>query len=111
SALRVRPRDPGRDPARRRHGRARTAVPRRSGGVARSVHPRVPLRVARRTARVQRGGRLVVHYLRMFRAFAASEFPFEREYRGNFYLSIFEMFLVIGTSIGAVLIMFGHTTR
>jgi ABC-2 type transport system permease protein len=32
------------------------------------------------------------------------------EYRGNFYLSIFEMFLVIGTSIGAVLIMFGHTT-
>ena len=52
----------------------------------------------------------MVRYLRMFRAFAATEFQFEMEYRGNFYLSIFEMFLVIGTSIGAVLIMFGHTT-
>ncbi len=52
----------------------------------------------------------MIRYLRMFRAFAATEFQFEMEYRGNFYLSIFEMFLVIGTSIGAVLIMFGHTT-
>lgn len=52
----------------------------------------------------------MIRYLRMFRAFASSEFQFEMEYRGNFYLSIFEMFLVIGTSIGAVLIMFGHTT-
>jgi len=50
-----------------------------------------------------------MRYLRMFRAFASSEFQFEMEYRGNFYLGIFEMFLVIGTSIGAVLIMFGHT--
>jgi ABC-2 type transport system permease protein len=46
----------------------------------------------------------------MFRAFAATEFQFEMEYRANMYLSVFEMFLVIGTSIGAVLIMFGHTT-
>jgi ABC-2 type transport system permease protein len=52
----------------------------------------------------------VLHYLRMFRSFASSEFQFEMEYRGNFYLSIFEMFLVIGTSIAAVLIMFSHTT-
>jgi len=52
----------------------------------------------------------VIRYLRMFRAFASTEFQFEMEYRGNFYLSIFEMLLVIGTSIGAVLIMFGHTT-
>lgn len=52
----------------------------------------------------------MVRYLRMFRSFASSEFQFEMEYRGNFYLSIFEMFLVIGTSIGAMLIMFGHTT-
>jgi ABC-2 type transport system permease protein len=52
----------------------------------------------------------VIRYLRMFRSFASSEFQFEMEYRGNFYLGIFEMFLVIGTSIGAVLIMFGHTT-
>jgi ABC-2 type transport system permease protein len=51
-----------------------------------------------------------MRYLRMFGAFASSEFQFEMEYRGNFYLGIFEMFLVIGTSIGAVLIMFGHTT-
>ena len=46
----------------------------------------------------------------MFRAFASTEFQFEMEYRANMYLSIFEMLLVIGTSIGAVLIMFGHTT-
>src|SRR6266850_245258 len=52
----------------------------------------------------------MLRYLRIFRAFALTEFQFEMEYRGNLYLSIFEMFLVIGTSIGAVLIMFGHTT-
>lgn len=52
----------------------------------------------------------MIRYLRMFRAFASTEFQFEMEYRGNMFLSIFEMFLVIGTSIGAVLIMFGHTT-
>jgi ABC-2 type transport system permease protein len=52
----------------------------------------------------------MIRYLRMFRAFASSEFQFEMEYRGNFYLSIFEMFLVIGTSIAAVLVMFQHTT-
>ena len=51
-----------------------------------------------------------MRYLRMFRAFASTEFQFEMEYRGNFYLSILEMFLVIGTSIAAVLVMFGHTT-
>ena len=51
-----------------------------------------------------------MRYLRMFRAFASSEFQFEMEYRGNFYLSIIEMFLVIGTSIAAVLVMFQHTT-
>jgi ABC-2 type transport system permease protein len=51
-----------------------------------------------------------MRYLRMFRAFASTEFQFEMEYRGNFYLSILEMFLVIGTSIAAVFVMFGHTT-
>lgn len=51
-----------------------------------------------------------MRYLRMFRAFASTEFQFEMEYRGNFYLSILEMFLVIGTSIAAVLVMFQHTT-
>lgn len=52
----------------------------------------------------------MLRYLRIFRSFAATELQFEMEYRGNLYLSVFEMFLVIGTSIGAVLIMFGHTT-
>ncbi len=52
----------------------------------------------------------MLRYLRMFRAFASTEFQFEMEYRGNFYLGILEMFLVIGTSIAAVLVMFGHTT-
>src|SRR6266498_1404010 len=110
AAVRLRPGHPGGDPARRRDARARPVVSRRPGGVARTFHHRLPVRVACRPARVQRGGRLMIRYLRMFRAFAASEFQFEMEYRGNFYLSIFEMFLVIGTSIGAVLIMFAHTT-
>jgi ABC-2 type transport system permease protein len=51
-----------------------------------------------------------MRYLRMFRAFASTEFQFEMEYRGNFFLGILEMFLVIGTSIAAVLVMFEHTT-
>jgi ABC-2 type transport system permease protein len=51
-----------------------------------------------------------MRYLRMFRAFGSTEFQFEMEYRGNFFLSILEMFLVIGTSIAAVLVMFEHTT-
>src|SRR6266511_6071419 len=109
AAVRLRPGHPGGDPARRRDARARPVVSRRPGGVARTFHHRLPVRVACRPARVQRGGRLMIRYLRMFRAFAASEFQFEMEYRGNFYLSIFEMFLVIGTSIAAVLVMFGHT--
>ena len=52
----------------------------------------------------------MLRYVRMFRAFALTELQFEMEYRGNFYLSILEMFLVIGTSIAAVLVIFQHTT-
>src|SRR6185503_6872017 len=108
-AIRVLPGRPSRDPARRRHARSGAAVSRRPSRVAGADDRGVPVRVARRPARVQRGGRLM-RYLRMFRAFASTEFQFEMEYRGNFYLSILEMFLVIGTSIAAVLVMFGHTT-
>jgi len=48
-------------------------------------------------------------YLRMFAAFASTEFQFEMEYRVNFLLVLVEMILVVGTSVGAVLVMFGHT--
>ncbi|MGH2451108.1 MAG: ABC transporter permease [Candidatus Limnocylindria bacterium] len=51
----------------------------------------------------------MIRYLRMFRAFATTEFQFEMEYRVNFVLVLFEMVLVVGTSVAAVLIMFTHT--
>src|SRR5688572_17429624 len=110
AAVRVHPRGSRGDTAGRRDARALPLVPRRSGGVARTHDHRLPVRVAGGAPRIQRGGRLMIRYLRMFRAFASSEFQFEMEYRGNFYLSIVEMFLVIGTSIAAVLVMFQHTT-
>ncbi|HET7700711.1 MAG TPA: ABC-2 family transporter protein [Candidatus Limnocylindria bacterium] len=49
-------------------------------------------------------------YWRMFRAFASTEFQFEMEYRLNFLFTLLEMLLVVGTSVGAVLVMFAHTT-
>ncbi len=57
------------------------------------------------------GGRRVIRYLRMFRMFALSELQFELEYRLNFIFVLLEMVLVVGTSVGAVLIMFAHTTN
>lgn len=52
----------------------------------------------------------MVRYWRMFRAFASTEFQFEMEYRVNFLLTLIEVVLVVGTSVGAVFIMFSHTT-
>ncbi|HEU5287511.1 MAG TPA: ABC-2 family transporter protein [Candidatus Limnocylindria bacterium] len=52
----------------------------------------------------------MLRYLRVFRLFAISEFQFEAEYRWNFLLVLFEISLVVGTSVAAVLVMFGHTT-
>jgi ABC-2 type transport system permease protein len=51
----------------------------------------------------------VRRYGRMFRMFALTELQFEMEYRLNFLLIFFEMCLVVGTSVAAVLVMFSHT--
>ncbi|MBA2371275.1 MAG: ABC-2 family transporter protein, partial [Chloroflexi bacterium] len=48
-------------------------------------------------------------YLRIFGSFVSTEFQFELEYRTNFFMGILEMLLVIGTSLGAVLVIFSHT--
>ncbi len=48
-------------------------------------------------------------YLRIFRSFLSTEFQFELEYRTNFFMGIFEMLLVVGTSLAAVLVIFSHT--
>lgn len=48
-------------------------------------------------------------YFRIFRSFVSTEFQFELEYRTNFLMSIFEMLLVVGTSLAAVLVIFTHT--
>jgi ABC-2 type transport system permease protein len=53
----------------------------------------------------------VIRYLRMFRMFALTELQFELEYRLNFLLVLLEMTLVVGTSVGAVLVMFAHTSN
>jgi ABC-2 type transport system permease protein len=52
----------------------------------------------------------MLRYLRVFRLFALTEFQFEAEYRWNFLLVLFEITLVVGTSVAAVLVMFSHTT-
>lgn len=49
-------------------------------------------------------------YLRIIRTFMAAELKNEMAYRLNLLLGIFEMLLVMGTSLGAVLVLFTHTT-
>jgi len=51
----------------------------------------------------------VGRYARIFRSFLSTEFQFEMEYRTNFFMGIFEMLLVVGTSLAAVLVIFSHT--
>ncbi|MDQ2952513.1 MAG: ABC-2 family transporter protein [Chloroflexota bacterium] len=49
-------------------------------------------------------------YLRIIRTFMAAELKNEMAYRLNLLLAVFEMLLVMGTSIGAVLVLYSHTT-
>jgi ABC-2 type transport system permease protein len=53
----------------------------------------------------------VIRYFRIVRTFIGAEMQNELAYRLNFVLGIFEMVLVIGTSIGAVLVLFTQTTN
>jgi ABC-2 type transport system permease protein len=50
----------------------------------------------------------VIRYYRVFRTFLGAEVQNELAYRMNAVLGIFEMLLVIGTSLGAVLVLFAH---
>ena len=52
----------------------------------------------------------MTRYLRIIRTFMAAELKNEMAYRLNLLLAIFEMLLVMGTSIGAVLVLYTHTT-
>ena len=52
----------------------------------------------------------MIRYGRIARTFLVAEVKNELAYRLNFFLGIFEMILVIGTSIGAVLVLFTQTT-
>jgi ABC-2 type transport system permease protein len=52
----------------------------------------------------------MMRYGRIMRTFLGAEVKTELAYRLNFILGIFEMVLVIGTSIGAVLVLFTQTT-
>ena len=51
-----------------------------------------------------------MRYLRIMRTFMAAELKNEMAYRLNMALGFFEMILVVGTSLGAVLVLFTHTT-
>jgi len=52
----------------------------------------------------------VRRYARIIGTFVAAEAKNEMAYRLNLALSVFESFLVIGTSLGAVLVLFTHST-
>ena len=52
----------------------------------------------------------MTRYLRIIRTFMAAELKNEIAYRVNMLLGIVEMFLVIGTSLGAVLVLYTHTS-
>ena len=52
----------------------------------------------------------MIRYGRIARTFLVAEVKNELAYRLNFFLGILEMFLVIGTSIGAVLVLFTQTS-
>ena len=51
----------------------------------------------------------MTRYLRIIRTFMAAELKNEMAYRMNMVLGIVEMLLVIGTSLGAVLVLYTHT--
>lgn len=51
----------------------------------------------------------MIRYLRILRTFMAAELKNLFAYRLNMALSVFELMLVIGTSLGAVLVLFTHT--
>jgi ABC-2 type transport system permease protein len=53
----------------------------------------------------------VIRYVRIVRTFVGAEMQNELAYRLNFILGILEMVLVIGTSIGAVLVLFTQTNN
>ena len=48
----------------------------------------------------------MIRYGRIFRAFVGAEIKNELAYRLNFVLAVVEMLLVVGTSLGAVLVLF-----
>lgn len=51
----------------------------------------------------------MIRYLRIIGTFMAAEAKNEMAYRANLLLGIVEMLLVVGTSLGAVLVLFTHT--
>lgn len=51
----------------------------------------------------------MIRYLRIIRTFMAAELKNEMAYRLNLVLGILEMLLVIGTSLGAVLVLYSRT--
>jgi ABC-2 type transport system permease protein len=51
----------------------------------------------------------MIRYLRLFAAFARTEFQREIEYRANLAMEIAQMLIVISSSVGAVLVLFSYT--
>ena len=52
----------------------------------------------------------MIRYLSIIRTFMAAELKNEFAYRLNLVLGVVELLLVVGTSLGAVLVLFTHTT-
>jgi ABC-2 type transport system permease protein len=53
----------------------------------------------------------VLRYLRLFGLFARTELQYELEYRANLAIELFHMCIIVGTSIGAVLVLFYYTDQ
>src|SRR5256885_16152309 len=65
--------------------------------------------MARRRAPVQCGWRVMVRYVRLLWIFLRTEMQYELEYRTNLVLDIMQSLVIMGTSVGAVFVLFSYT--
>src|SRR2546430_16056688 len=96
--------------SRRGQRRAGFGPHRRSGAVGGRLLHRIPATVAGRRAPVQRGWRVMVRYVRLLWIFLRTEMQYELEYRTNLVLDIMQSLVIMGTSVGAVFVLFSYTT-
>src|SRR5205823_5256165 len=108
-AVRLHPRRSGGYPSRRRRPDARDRADRRAGDLGARHVSGAAADLASWRSRVQRGRRLMRRYLRIAAMFLRTEVQYAMAYRANFAFGIVRLLIVVGTSIGAALILFQYT--